>query len=38
MPWDRDIVGDAFSDRCRAREAAEALENAVLSRFGGRVP
>jgi len=36
--WDRDIVGDIFSDRCRAREAAEALERAVLSRFGGRVP
>jgi putative transposase len=36
--WDRDIVGDVFSDRCRAREAAEALESAVLSRFGGRVP
>jgi transposase InsO family protein len=36
--WDRDIVGDVFSDRCRAREAAEALESAVLNRFGGRVP
>jgi len=36
--WDRDIVGDVFSDRCRALEAAEALEKAVLSRFGGRVP
>ena len=35
---DRDIVGDIFSDRCRAREAAGALEQAVLSRFGGRVP
>ncbi len=35
---DRDIVGDVFSDRCRAYEAAEALEKAVLSRFGGRVP
>lgn len=35
---DRDIVGDVFSDRCRAWEAAEALEKAVLSRFGGRVP
>jgi len=33
--YDRDIVGDVFSDRCRAREAAEALESAVLSRFGG---
>jgi len=35
---DRDIVADVFSDRCRAVEAAEALEKAVLSRFGGRVP
>jgi transposase InsO family protein len=35
---DRDIIGDVFSDCCRAREAAEALEGAVLSRFGGRVP
>ena len=34
----RDIVGNIFSDRCRAREAVEALEGAVLSRFGGRVP
>ncbi len=36
--WDRDIVGDVFSDRCRAVEAAEALEKAVLGRFGGRIP
>jgi len=36
--YDRDIIGDVFSDRCRAREAEEALERAVLSRFGGRVP
>jgi len=36
--WDRDIVGDIFSDRCRAVEAAEALEKAVLERFGGKVP
>lgn len=36
--WDRDIVGDVFSDRCRAVEAAEALEKAVLGRFGGKVP
>jgi len=35
--WDRDIVGDVFSERCRAVEASEALEMAVLSRFGGRV-
>ena len=31
--WDRDIIGDVFSDRCRAREAAEALKSAVLNRF-----
>jgi putative transposase len=36
--WDRDIVGDIFSDRCRAVEAAQALEMAVLNRFGGKVP
>lgn len=36
--WDRDIVGDVFSERCRAVEACEALEMAVLSRLGGRVP
>jgi putative transposase len=36
--WDRDIVGDIFSDRCRAVEASEALEKAVIGRFGGRVP
>lgn len=36
--WDRDIVGDIFSDRCRAIEAAEALEKAVLERFQGKVP
>jgi putative transposase len=36
--WDRDIVGDIFSDRCRAVEASEALEKAVMGRFGGRVP
>jgi transposase InsO family protein len=36
--WDRDIVGDVFSDRCRAIEAAEALEKAIINRFGGRVP
>jgi len=36
--WDRDIVGDVFSDRCRAVEASEALETAVLGRFGGKVP
>jgi len=36
--WDRDIVGDVFSERCRAVEAAQALEMAVLNRFGGKVP
>jgi len=36
--WDRDIVGDVFSDRCRAVEAAEALEKAVMRCFGGKVP
>jgi len=36
--WDRDIIGDIFSDRCRAVEAAEALEKAVMRRFGGKVP
>jgi putative transposase len=36
--WDRDIVGDIFSERCRAMEACGALETAVLARFGGRVP
>ncbi|MGQ9546936.1 MAG: IS3 family transposase [Dehalococcoidia bacterium] len=36
--WDRDIVGDVFSDRCRAVEAVQALEKAVLYRFGGKVP
>lgn len=36
--WDRDIVGDVFSDRCRAIEAVQALEKAVLHRFGSKVP
>jgi putative transposase len=36
--WNRDIVGDIFSDRCRAVEAAQALEMAVLNHFGGKVP
>jgi len=36
--YDRDIVGDGISDRCRAREAAKALEHAVIRRFGGRAP
>ncbi len=36
--YDKDIVREVFSDRCRAREAAKALEDAVIRRFGGRVP
>jgi putative transposase len=36
--WDRDIVGDIFSERCRAIETSDALEKAVISRFGGKVP
>jgi putative transposase len=36
--WDRDIVGTVLSDRCRAIEAVQALEQAVLYRFGGKVP
>jgi len=36
--WDRDVVGDVFSERCRCQEAAQALERAVLARFGARVP
>jgi putative transposase len=36
--WDRDIVGDVFTERCRSIEAAQALEEAVLNRFGGKVP
>lgn len=37
-PFDHDIVGDLLSDRCRAVEAVQSLEAAVLTRFGGRVP
>ena len=36
--YDRDIFSDVFSDRCRALEAAEALERAILIRFSGWVP
>lgn len=36
--WDKDLVGDVFSDRCRAIEACQALSQAVMNRFGGRVP
>ncbi len=31
-------MGDVFSDRCRAIEAVQALEKAILYRFGGKVP
>jgi transposase InsO family protein len=34
--YDRGIPGYCFGGRCRALEAAEALEMAVLSRFKGR--
>lgn len=37
-PFDHDIVGDLLSDRCRAAEAVQSLEAAVLARLGGRVP
>lgn len=37
--YDRGIPGARLSDRCRATEAVEALEEAVAARFnGGRVP
>lgn len=36
--YDRGIPSYCFGGRCRALEAAEALEMAVLSRFKGRVP
>jgi transposase InsO family protein len=36
--YDRGIPGEYFGDRCRAKEAILALEQAVLKRFGGRVP
>jgi transposase InsO family protein len=35
--WERDVIGDVFSDRCRAVEVAKAMEIAVLARFGGKV-
>jgi putative transposase len=35
---DRGIPGENFGERCRAKEAVIALEQAVLKRFGGRVP
>lgn len=30
---DKEIVGEVFSQRCRAKEAVESLENAVMKRF-----
>lgn len=36
--YDRCIPGDCFGDRCRSQEAVRALECAVMTRFGGRVP
>lgn len=36
--YDRGIPGSCFSDRCRADEAIETLEAALIRRFGGRVP
>jgi putative transposase len=36
--FDRDIVGDVLSERCRSQETSQALESAVFHRFGGRVP
>jgi putative transposase len=36
--YDKEIPGEYFGDRCRADEAAAVLEQAVLKRFGGRVP
>ena len=36
--WGGYVVGDVFSDRCRAIEAVQALEKAVLYLFGGKVP
>ena len=36
--YDKGVPGAQFGDRCRAVEAVQALEEAVASRFGGRVP
>ena len=36
--YDKGVPGAYFGDRCRAVEAVQALEEAVASRFGGRVP
>ena len=36
--YDKGIPGAHFGDRCRAVEAVQALEEAVATRFGRRVP
>lgn len=36
--YDRGISGSGFSARCRADEAIQTLEEALIHRFGGRVP
>lgn len=36
--YDRGIPGSCFRDRCRADEAIQTLEEALIRRFGGRVP
>lgn len=36
--YDKEIPGSCFGDRCRSDEAADILEQAVLKRFGARVP
>jgi len=36
--YDKGIPGAHFGDRCRAVEAVQALEEAVATRFGGRIP
>jgi len=36
--YDKEIPGDYFGDRCRSDEAVGVLEQALLKRFGGRVP
>jgi putative transposase len=36
--YDKGVPGACFGDRCRAVEAVQALEEAVATRFGGRVP
>ena len=36
--YDKGVPGACFGDRCRAVEAVQALEEAVATRFDGRVP